>query len=432
MSTTVIIDELNALGARLRTGGNLAQAAEIFGQVARMQPGDSIAQANAAAVHVETGFDIAATGDMSAARAAFERAIDFVPRDFGAHWGLYETNLVLDEPDRALSHQRIALGERRIVTQEAQTQPPVCSVLALYTPGTFQANIPLDFVIDTRRITLHKLYLTGRPPGELPPYDIVFNAIADAPDAAPALLAAQRFIAHQDRPALNAAYDVPLTSRDAVADAFAASSTVVVAPLVQTRRSDLPDACPAYPFLIRPIESHAGNDLAKIADAAELAMYLAATPHVDAFYLSAFVDYRNADGFFRKYRIAFVDGAAYPVHLAISPRWMIHYYNAAMAENAWMRDEEHAFMRDLHGVFDGVRAEALREIAATIPLDYFGIDCSIAPDGRVLLFEASAAMLVHMNDPIDLYPYKAQYVPRIVAALERLFLERIARGKQRP
>jgi hypothetical protein len=114
--------------------------------------------------------------------------------------------------------------------------------------------------------------------------------------------------------------------------------------------------------------------------------------------------------------------------MAISPRWMIHYYNAPMTENAWMRDEEHAFMRDIRAVFDGVRGAALREIAAAIPLDYFGIDCSIAPDGRVLLFEASAAMLVHANDPVDLFPYKAEYVPRIFRALEALFAKRLARA----
>jgi glutathione synthase/RimK-type ligase-like ATP-grasp enzyme len=165
--------------------------------------------------------------------------------------------------------------------------------------------------------------------------------------------------------------------------------------------------------LIRPIDSHAGKDLAKIDSLEELRAYLAATSQVDEFYLSAFIDYRNADGYFRKYRIVFVDGVAYPVHMAVSPRWMIHYYNAPMAQNAWMRDEEHVFMRD---------------IAQAIPLDYFGIDCSIASDGRVLLFEASTANIVHLRDPVDLYPYKAQYVPRIIRALERLFDQRLQRA----
>jgi hypothetical protein len=180
--------------------------------------------------------------------------------------------------------------------------------------------------------------------------------------------------------------------------------------------------------LIRPIDSHAGKDLAKIDSLEELRAYLAATSQVDEFYLSAFIDYRNADGYFRKYRIVFVDGVAYPVHMAVSPRWMIHYYNAPMAQNAWMRDEEHVFMRDIGEVFGGLLAGGLRDIAQAIPLDYFGIDCSIASDGRVLLFEASTANIVHLRDPVDLYPYKAQYVPRIIRALERLFDQRLQRA----
>jgi hypothetical protein len=233
------------------------------------------------------------------------------------------------------------------------------------------------------------------------------------------------------RPVLNDPQLVPRTSRTAIARMFADSTAVAVASTAAVTRRTVHARRPPYPFLIRPLDSHAGNDLAKIADENELRTYLEALAHIEEFYVAPFIDYRNADGYYRKYRIMFVDGVPYPVHLAISPRWMIHYYNAAMADNAWMRDEEHAFLRDMDAVFDGVRADGLREIAQAIPLDYFGIDCSIAPDGRVLLFEASTAMIVHLRDPVDLYPYKAQYVPRVIAALERLFDARLGRAGAR-
>jgi hypothetical protein len=116
----------------------------------------------------------------------------------------------------------------------------------------------------------------------------------------------------------------------------------------------------------------------------------------------------------------FVEGTPYACHLAISPRWMIHYYNAAMAEHQWMRDEEARFIADLDAVFTGTAAQALREIAAAIPLEYFGIDCAITRDGRLLLFEADAAMLVHGTDPPGLYPYKRAGFERIQTALTAL------------
>jgi tetratricopeptide (TPR) repeat protein len=438
--------ELRAQGRHLDAARSLAQAAE-------MLPAQWLPQYNAGAVFLEAndideairffkralqlhafvgGYTacahaLALRGDMPASRAMYERAAALAPRDFAAHWGLFEVNQLLGDNAAALKNQALALAERSIVSIESQRRPASTTVLELCIAGTFQANIPLDFIIDAERTTVHKLYVGEHPiPQPLPPYDIVFNTIADAPNADKALRAAESFIAAQDRPALNAPNLVPRTSRDAVAARFADSATVAVAKTRRANRMTIHAARPPYPFLIRPLDSHAGNDLERIDGGDSLAAYLESVKHED-FYLTAFVDYCNADGYYRKYRIVFVDGVAYPVHLAISPRWMIHYYNAPMAENAWMRDEEHAFMRDMDSVFSGVLADGLREIAREIPLDYFGIDCSIAPDGRVLLFEASSAMIVHMRDPVDLYPYKAKYVPRVIAALERLFDKRLQR-----
>jgi tetratricopeptide (TPR) repeat protein len=446
------IDRLTVQAMQLRAAGRHREGALILAQVAALLPAEWLAQYNAGAVYLEAneieeairfferalalrpfadGYTscahaLALRGDMPESRRMYERAVVLDPRSFTAHWGLFEVNQLLGDNAAALSHQALALAERSIVTIEAQRRPARTTLLELCIAGTFQANIPLDFILNLEHVTVHKLYLGEHPVPQLPAYDIVFNTIADAPNAHAALSAAERFITTQNRPTLNAPGLIPLTSRDAVANRFANSATVAVAATRQANRITAGAVRPAYPFLIRPLDSHAGNDLAKIDDADALSAYLAAVSQ-EEFYLSEFVDSRSADGYYRKYRIVFVDGVAYPVHLAISPRWMIHYYNAPMADNAWMRDEEHAFMRDVASVFSGILADGLREIVREIPLDYFGIDCSIAPDGRVLLFEASSAMIVHMRDPIDLYPYKAKYVPRIIAALERLFDERLQR-----
>ena len=108
------------------------------------------------------------------------------------------------------------------------------------------------------------------------------------------------------------------------------------------------------------------------------------------------------------------------MHLAISPNWMIHYYNAPMAEHQWMRDEEAAFLEDPRSAFDPERFATLVNIGKSVGLEYFGIDCGIDRDGKVLVFEADAAMLVHTSDPVDLYPYKQRFVPRIYRAVEQM------------
>ena len=35
-------------------------------------------------------------------------------------------------------------------------------------------------------------------------------------------------------------------------------------------------------------------------------------------------------------------------------------------------------------------------------------------------------MLVHCNDPIDVYPYKHEYIPRVIAAFDALLAAKIA------
>jgi hypothetical protein len=194
-----------------------------------------------------------------------------------------------------------------------------------------------------------------------------------------------------------------------------------VARVVEVEREPLTrgEAPLAYPLIVRPVGSHAGHDLARIATPQDLAAY-AARVEAPAFFVSPFIEYAGSDGLYRKYRIVFVDGRPFPVHLAISPSWMIHYYNAPMAEHQWMRDEEASFLADLGSVFHGDLTLALDELAQAVELEYFGIDCAIGPDGRLLVFEADTAMLVHTTDPVELYPYKHEYVPRIYRALEAM------------
>ena len=46
--------------------------------------------------------------------------------------------------------------------------------------------------------------------------------------------------------------------------------------------------------------------------------------------------------------------------------------------------------------------DALREIRNRIPLDIYGIDFNLLPDGRIVFFEANAAMHISMREREDL------------------------------
>jgi len=361
--------------------------------------------------------------DLDALRIAAYAVLRRDPDNRDAHLRLYEIEQMRRTPAAALAHLRAALRGSRVVAGTSRAGADL-RVLALSRVAPWEANVPLELVVDEARVALTRLYLDDGDDLEairvaVPPHDVLFNAIAESDDARPALALAQRLVDALGERCVNAPAAVARLSRDRVSAAFAASAQVLAPAVVRRSRADLAAHPLDAPLVVRPVGSQAGVGLARVASAAERDAYLAAN---DAawYYVVPFVDYRGADGFFRKYRVMFVDGVAYPCHLAISPNWMIHYYNAPMSEHAWMRDEEAAFIADLEAVFDGPRAGALREIRDAVALPYFGIDCAIAPDGRVLLFEADAAMLVHGSDPVDLFPYKPAGFARIKAALTRL------------
>jgi hypothetical protein len=170
-----------------------------------------------------------------------------------------------------------------------------------------------------------------------------------------------------------------------------------------------------FPLIARPIGSHAGRGLAKLEAAAAIDAYLVAQEAVE-FFLSPYVDYRGADGQFRKYRIIWIDGRPYPCHMAIADQWKVWYYNAGMAASAAKRTEEEQFMSAFDEGFGHRHAASLSAMVARFDLEYVGIDCAELPDGRLLVFEADIALVVHDLDPPDLYPYKSPPMQRLFAA----------------
>ena len=113
----------------------------------------------------------------------------------------------------------------------------------------------------------------------------------------------------------------------------------------------------------------------------------------------------NADGLFRKLRVVFVNGRPFVAHMAVSKRWMVHYLNADMDEVS-NRTEEALMMTGFDEGFAARHRQAFQALHETFRLDYFGIDCAEAKDGRLVVFEADVAMIVHAMDSAAIYPYK--------------------------
>lgn len=365
-------------------------------------------------------------GLLAEAVASYARALELAPGDAAIRLAFAELTTLQGDERGAHAQYDAAFAQRRIFSP-ARAMPHAPQALALLLPGPWPRNVPLDFVVDRSQVALHKWYLTaeaGSDAAALPAHDLVFNALSATEEGAAALAFAQRFLAGHDRPTINAPARVAGTARPALAATLAGIPGCAVPPTVRVPAAAVEATNIAFPLLARPIDRHGGRDLARVDDADALREHVARTGAA-AYDLSSFVDARGADGFYRKYRVMFVDGEPLPYHLAIDANWMLHYYRTPMAHEAWMRDEEARFLREPAAVFPGWRT-TMPAIAAALGLDYAGIDCTIRADGSVLVFEADTAMLVH-TDPSPQFAYKRPAVARIGAALEDLIARR-ARG----
>ena len=137
-----------------------------------------------------------------------------------------------------------------------------------------------------------------------------------------------------------------------------------------------------------------------------------------------YLDARGSDGKVRKYRVMMIDGQLYPLHLAISSDWKIHYFTAEMADHPQHRAEDAEFLENMPGVLGSNAMSALAQIQAMLGLEYAGIDFGLNAAGEILLFEANATMVVNPPEPDQRWSYRRPAVERIYSAVRGMLMER--------
>ena len=334
------------------------------------------------------------------------------------------------EPARALECQRLALAAGRLF-RHGQAGAGGLRLLMLVTAGDLMTNTPLDLMLEGRGVEVTRLYLDASSPlpEAVPDHDLAVMAISESDETRALLERLRGAEASWPRPMLNAAGQVLELARDRLYQRLQDAPGVVIPPTLRLGREDLAAAPPALPIILRPVGSHAGKALERIDTPGALAAYLAAEP-AERLYASPFVDYAGPDGRFRKYRIALFDGAPFVCHMAVSSHWMVHYLNAGMAEDPAKRAEEQAAMEGFDAGFGRRHAAAFAALHQRLGLGYFAVDCAEAVDGRLLIFEADVAMIVHDLDPAELYPYKKLQMRKLFDAFEALLRRTGARPSQ--
>jgi tetratricopeptide (TPR) repeat protein/glutathione synthase/RimK-type ligase-like ATP-grasp enzyme len=257
--------------------------------------------------------------------------------------------------------------------------------------------------------------------------DVVVNLVSETDFGLDVMASAIDVADSLRRPVVNHPRLMLATDRESISRRLTSVADAVMPATIRIEARDLrrrvrDGDTSAFPLIVRHAGKH-GGDMMELAEDADALLRFAEEAGEQTLYLTNFVNYSSPDGLFRKYRFIFVGDQILPYHLAIGDGWKVHHASTRMASVEWMRREEEAFLNEPARVFGAKGMAALDAIRRQIGLDYFGIDCSLDSEGRVVIFEVNASMLIHLHNVG--FEYKTPHVQRIKQAFE-LLLERRA------
>ncbi len=417
---------LNEFGTLLAGQGAIDAACRVYAEAILHHPDNPMGHVNLANLLLRAN-------KHQEARMHYEAALQTDPDHAGAHQGLGA--VLADDGDRdgAREHFRKGFAGHAISSLPYRGSAPPLTLLQLVSSGG--GNIPTAPFLDDR-IFLTSVVVADYldPKAALPPHQLIFNAIGDADLCEPALEAAIDLIARSTKPVINDPRAVMKTGRISNAARLAAVPGVVTPKTLAIARDILagPDAAAflgdhgfAFPLLLRSPGYHTGRNFILVDRAAELSEAVAGLPGSDLLAIE-YLDARGKDGSARKYRVMMIDGQIYPLHLAISRNWKVHYFTSDMADQPDHRAEELAFLADMPAVLGDKAMVALAGIRDALGLDYAGIDFGLGPDGDLLLFEANATMVIAAPDPDQRWAYRRTAIVRIIDAVVAMIREKAA------
>jgi tetratricopeptide (TPR) repeat protein len=360
-------------------------------------------------------------GQAAEAECAYRLALDLDPDYLDAHINLSAILLEDGRKAEAKKHIDRAYSQKNLFEKPAPGANADKTVLILFDAG--QGNLNLTHLFDEKASNIIDWmieYAPDRQAAQLPHYDLVFNAMGDSDLTGDTAGPVAKFLQVCTKPFLNHPDKVARTARNKLPDLLAGIEHLLVPQVWRfaDQAAWLPSMETRLPLLTRPVHTQGGIGLELSTTPEQLTQCRAAqdTP----LYVACYVDYRSADTFFRKYRVIFIDREPYPYHMAISPHWMVHYDTSDMDGFPWKLDEEKRFLEDPEAVLGAAGMQALRAIGTRMDLDYAGIDFSIMPDRRLLVFEANPTMLVHPEISDGVLAHKNVYIQRIYQAFETL------------
>lgn len=421
-------DALNNLGTLLHRTGYRTAAKTAYRQAVAHHPSHPMGQVNLANLLVEDG-------DLMAAQSHYENALRLDPDHFEAHQGLsYVLAEFGDEPG-ATFHRQKGFQNHPIIKLPYYGDGTPISVLVLMS--AVGGNTPIRNFLDNKTYQTYVVIAEFCTPNVvLPSHQLVINAISDADLSATALSAAENILIRTSVPVINLPSQILPTGRVAITQRLAGQPGILAPKTVLVSREVLasPNAAAMleshglqFPILLRSPGFHTGRHFLRVESPNTLSAALETLPGAHLIVIQYLNTY-GSDGKVRKYRVMMINGRLYPLHLAISSDWKVHYYTAGMTDNAAHRAEELEFLENMPQVLGPRAMKSLAQIQNILRLDYAGIDFGLSGSREVLLFEANATMVVNPPEPDVRWDYRRQAVGRIFEAVRQMFLDKVFSG----
>ena len=411
---------LNNFGTLLYETDYRSAARTVFEQAVRHHPQQPMGHVNLANL-------LMYAGELETARGHYETALSLDPANAHAHQRFSALLHELGEPEAMQRHRRLGFGAAPM--QSFPCLGPGEGIPLLLLTSTPAGDIAWRKLVDDQRFQTTALAAEFHDPSaSLPAHRLVFNAIGDADLCREDLLAAQALCDRSVMPVINPPANVLETRRMDNARRLGGLPGVR-APRVALMRGEAisADALAAegfgFPLLLRSPGFHTGRHFVRVDAAEALDATVAALPGPELMAIEH-LDARGPDGFARKYRVMMIDGRLYPLHLAASPDWKVHYFTGAMGDREDFRDEEARFLEQMPQALGPRAMEALAAIQETMGLDYAGVDFALGPEGELLLFEANATMNIIAPDASARWDYRRAAIAAALAATREMLVRR--------
>ena len=290
------------------------------------------------------------------------------------------------------------------------------------------------------KFRLRKIFLSGKVDDQklaLGPAPLV-NYIADPDSHWRALAKAGELVEIDGRVCFNPPLQIAQTRRDSMARLLDGISGLHVPVTIRIEPKHphefiraATEARLRFPLIVRLAGDHGGVSTVRVDSVSNWGNIHAIAWGGRAVYLTEFVDYADSDGLYRKHRIVMIDGEPVLRHVIIGDQWLLHRSKRIDTEEA--RLEETRRLKNFENETLPLISTKLAEIYRRAGLNFFGIDCHVAADGKMTLFEANATMNILHN---QLSPNRwdepcAVIRAKLEAALEKHIRSVMAQGTKK-